>query len=37
MDQIVNGRIVLHYANADWLTVLVELAVVPPPPTPRAP
>lgn len=33
MDTIVDGRIVLHYANADWIGVLVKLGVVPPPPT----
>jgi predicted ester cyclase len=37
MDQIVDGRIVLHYANADWLSVLVKLGVVPPPPSPPRP
>jgi hypothetical protein len=37
VDQIVNGRIVLRYANADWLTVLVKLGVVPPPPSPPNP
>jgi predicted ester cyclase len=34
MDQIVDGRIVLHYANAVWLRVLVKLGVIPPPPAP---
>jgi len=33
MDQIVDGKIVLHYANADWMGVLVKLGVVPTPPT----
>jgi predicted ester cyclase len=37
MDQIVNGKIVLHYANADWIGVLVKLGVVPPPPSPAKP
>ena len=32
MDTVVDGRIVLHYANADWIGVLVKLGVVPPPP-----
>ena len=31
MDQIVDGKIVLHYANADWINVLVKLGVVPAP------
>ena len=31
MDQIVDGRIVLHHANADWLSVLIQLGVIPPP------
>ncbi len=37
MDTIVDGRIVLHYANADWIGVLVKLGVVPPPPSPPKP
>jgi predicted ester cyclase len=37
MDQIVNGKIVLHYANADWIGVLVKLGAVPPPPSPAKP
>ena len=37
MDQVVDGRIVLHHANADWIGVLVKLGVVPPPPTPARP
>lgn len=37
MDQVVDGKIVLHYANADWIGVLVKLGVVPPPPTPTKP
>jgi predicted ester cyclase len=37
MDQIVDGKIVLHYANADWIGVLVKLGVVPPPPSPPKP
>jgi predicted ester cyclase len=37
MDQIVDGKIVLHYANADWVSVLVKLGVVPPPPNPPKP
>ena len=28
MDRIVDGKIVLHYANADWIGVLVKLGVV---------
>ena len=32
MDQIVDGKIVLHYANADWIGVLVQLGALPPPP-----
>ena len=28
MDKVVDGRIVLHYANADWIGVLVKLGVV---------
>jgi predicted ester cyclase len=32
MDQIVEGKIVLHYANADWIGVLVKLGALPPPP-----
>ena len=31
MDQIVDGRIVLHHANADWLSVLIQLGVIAPP------
>jgi predicted ester cyclase len=37
MDQVVDGKIVLHHANADWIGVLVKLGVVPPPPTPTKP
>ena len=37
MDQVVDGKIVLHHANADWIGVLVKLGVVPPPPTPARP
>jgi predicted ester cyclase len=37
MDTIVDGKIVLHYANADWIGVLVKLGVVPPPPSPPQP
>ena len=37
MDRIVDGKIVLHHANADWLSVLVKLGVVPPPPSPPKP
>jgi len=33
MDTVVDGKIVLHYANADWIGVLVKLGVVPPPST----
>jgi predicted ester cyclase len=28
MDKITDGKIVLHYANADWISVLVKLGVV---------
>src|SRR5262245_55984732 len=31
MDQIVDGKIVLHYANADWMSVLIKLDVISPP------
>ena len=34
MDEIVDGKIVLHYANADWISVLIQLGVVPPPSAP---
>jgi predicted ester cyclase len=34
MDQIVGDRIVLHYANADWLGLLLKLEILPPPPRP---
>jgi predicted ester cyclase len=37
MDQIVDGKIVFHYASADWITVLIQLGIVPPPPTPPKP
>jgi predicted ester cyclase len=37
MDKIEDGKIVLHYANADWIGVLVKLGVVPPPPSPAKP
>lgn len=37
MDRVVDGRIVLHHANADWIGVLVKLGVVPPPPTSARP
>jgi hypothetical protein len=41
MDQIVDGKIVLHYANADWIRVLAKLGVITPPvgeiPRPSAP
>jgi hypothetical protein len=37
MDQIVDGKIVLHYANADWISVLIQLGVVPPPSKPPKP
>ena len=30
MDQIVDGKIVLHHANADWISVLIQLGVVSP-------
>ena len=32
MDRIEDGKIVLHYANADWIGVLVRLGALPPPP-----
>ncbi len=32
MDQIVDGKIVLHFANADWIGVLVRLGALPRPP-----
>ena len=28
MDKVVDGKIVLHHANADWMGVLVKLGVV---------
>ena len=28
MDQIVDGKIVLHHANADWMSVLVKLGLI---------
>lgn len=28
MDTILDAKIVLHYANADWISVLVKLGVV---------
>jgi len=28
MDKVVDGKIVLHHANADWIGVLVKLGVV---------
>ena len=31
MDQIVDGRIILHYANADWISALIQLGVISPP------
>ncbi len=31
MDRIVDGKIVLHHANADWVGVLVKIGVVTPP------
>ena len=41
MNQIVDGQIVLHYANADWIGVLVKLGVITAPggeiPKPSAP
>lgn len=30
MDQVVDGQIVKHWANADWVTVLIQLGVIPP-------
>ena len=32
MDRVVDGRIVEHWANADWVTVLGRLGIIPPPP-----
>ena len=37
MDTVVDGKIVLHYANADWIGVPVKLGVVPRPPSPTKP
>ncbi len=31
MDQIVDGRIILHHANADWISVLIQFGVISPP------
>ena len=31
MDQIVDGGIILHHANADWISVLIQLGVISPP------
>ena len=31
MDQIVDGSILLHHANADWLSVFIQLGVISPP------
>jgi hypothetical protein len=31
MDQIVDGKIMLHYATADWIGVLGKLGVITPP------
>jgi predicted ester cyclase len=32
MDRVVDGQIVEHWANADWITVLRQLELIPPPP-----
>lgn len=37
MDQTVDGKTVLHYANAEWISALIQLGVVPPPSTPKKP
>ena len=41
MDRIIDGKIVLHHANADWIGVLAKLGVITPPggeiPRPSAP
>ena len=37
MDQVVDDKIALHYANADWISVLMRLGVVPPYPVPAKP
>lgn len=31
MDQLVDGKIVQHNANADWLSVFIQLGVISPP------
>ena len=31
MDKIIDGKIVLHHANADWIGVLAKLGVITPP------
>ena len=31
MDQVVDGKIVQHNANADWLSVFIQLGVISPP------
>ncbi len=31
MDQIVDGGIILHHANAEWISVLIQLGVISPP------
>jgi predicted ester cyclase len=32
MDRVVEGLIVQHWANADWVSVLGRLGIIPPPP-----
>ena len=32
MDRVVDGKIVKHWANADWVRVLGMLGIIPPPP-----
>ncbi len=31
MDRVVDGSITLHHANADWISLLIELGVISPP------
>ena len=31
IDRIVDGKIVLHHANAGWMSVLIKLGVISPP------
>lgn len=32
MDRVVDGLIVEHWANADWVTMLIQLGIIPPKP-----